>query len=248
MASPEPTSTPGLFKMRPLSGRERTLLIVAFLVLYGVAFYFWVYQPFTEQISGLRVKLEEERTKLVAAQAIFHRLEEINAKIAELEAKMKELDLLVPGNNRAAHFIYACGQWERSTGAKVRDMVFEAPQDTGGYFEYMVKFRVVGTYASQVKFLSKLEAMDRLVRVDNVSLVPEDTELESASGGGGEAGAAEGASPVPSPEFAVSDVVTADYTVHLFVDPSKAAEAAKEEPGAGLDLDLPEGRITPFLP
>lgn len=240
MASPEPAKSP--FRFRPLTGRERMLLIVTFLILYGVAFYFWVYQPFTAQIADLRAKYNEERAKLMSAQAIFHRLSEINAKITELNEKLAEFDLLVPGDNRAAHFLYACGQWERTTGARVRRMTFEAPKDTGGYQEYTVQFRVVGTYAAQVKFLAELEGMSRLVRVDSVALFPEDLDAGAASGEAGTSGTG------PASEFATTDVVTADYTVHLFVDPGKAAQAAEETPGEGLTFTLPEGRGTPFLP
>jgi len=236
VASPEPRS--GIVRFRPLTGREQGVLVVLFLILYAIAFGLWVYRPFTETISDLRDRLRAEREKLMAAQAIFHRLDEINARIAELNAAMAELDLLVPGSNRQAHFLYACGQWERLTGARVREMVFVAPSDIGGYEEYMVTFTVVGSYTAQVKFLAQLEGMDRLVRVDKVSLLPTDI-TQGGTGSGGEEG---------GQQYATTDVVTAQYVVHLFVDPSKAAQAAAEPPGEGLTFTLSEGRSTPFIP
>jgi len=229
-------------RFRPLTGREQVVLVVLFLILYAVAFGLWVYRPFTETISDLRDRLTVEREKLMAAQAIFHRLDDINARIAELNAAVAELDLLVPGNSRQAHFLYACGQWERLTGARVREMVFTAPSDIGGYEEYMVTFTVVGSYTAQVKFLAELEGMDRLVRVDNVSLLP--TDATQAGTGGGEDGGGAGGGQ----QYATADVVTARYVVHLFVDPSKAAQAAAESPGEGLTFTLSEGRSTPFIP
>jgi len=245
MASPEPKQ--GFFKLRPLTGRERTLLIVGFVVIYAVGFVFLVYQPYTERISALEGTLTQKQDQLGAAMAIFHRLDEINTRITELNAQMASLDLLVPGSNRTAHFLYACGQWERTTGARVVDIVFDLPLTTGDYQEYTVNFTVVGTYTAQVGFLANLEGMNRLVRVDSVVLEPGDaTEGSGSDGGTGDDGT--GGTAEPAPLFPTTDMATARYIVHLFVDPSKAAAAAQEEPGAGLTFTQPEGRRSPFLP
>ncbi|HCJ10155.1 MAG TPA: hypothetical protein DHW14_03175 [Clostridiales bacterium] len=226
MASPEPGR--GFLSLRPLTPRERVIIILAFLILYGVGFTYWIYLPYTEEVRRLQTQLEQERSKLEAARAILHRLDEIEDRIRTLSAEMERLDLLVPGDDRAAHFLYHCWEWERATGARVADMVFSAPQDVGGYEEYTVSFTVVGTYEAQIGFLSRLEGMDRLVRVDAVEVVPKDAPGVFGSSSG--------------------DIVTAYYTVHLFADPSKAAQAAQEPPGEGLTFTLPVGRRNPFRP
>lgn len=282
MASPEPSRAPkpSFFQMKPLSPTERILVIVLFVVLYGVGFYFWVYSPYTQRIAALETKYKEVQSKLDAAIAIFHRLDDINARITELNNEMARLDRLVPGNSRAAEFLYACGQWERSTGARVRSLAFSPPAANGDYQEYTVSFTVVGTYSAQVAFLADLEQMDRLVRVDSVTVVPEDTTAPSAgtatgtgagtggsagssggatSGGSGTAGSSTGGSTgggtggggtaaPAAPRYPTTDITTAKYVVHLFIDPSKAQAAAKETPGAGLTFTLSEGRKNPFLP
>lgn len=229
--------------MRPLTGRERVLLLVAFVIIYAVGFVFLIYQPYTERVSALGTTLKRKQDDLGAAMAIFHRLEEINARIDELSREMSGLDLLVPGDNRAAHFLYACGQWERTTGARVTEMVFNSPVATGDFEEYKVNFSVLGSYTAQVSFLANLESMNRLVRVDSVTLEPAEATTPTEPGEGEETGE----TPTGS-AHATTDVVTARYSVHLFVDPSKAAIAAEEEPGAGLTFTLSEGRRTPFLP
>ncbi len=223
---------PGLFR-RGLSARERTLLVVAFLVLYSVAFIFIVYQPYTERIGQLRTELAKERDKLEAARSVYHRLRDIEARISELSEEMANLDLLVPGDNRVAHFLYYCWQWERETGARVRNLTFADPVTAGAYQEHEIRFTVHGPYQAQVAFLARLEGMNRLVRVDSVRLLP----LEVTKTGSDAAAT-----------YAMTDMIVADYRVHLFVDPGKAAQAAQEEPGAGLEFTLPIGRRTPFLP
>jgi Tfp pilus assembly protein PilO len=244
MASPEPKQGGGFLRTRPLSGRERTLLIVGFIAVYAVGFVFLVYQPYTERIAALERTLKQEQDELSAAMAIFHRLDEINARIDELNAQMANLDLLVPGSNRTAHFLYACGQWERQTGARVVDIIFNLPLTTGEYEEYTVNFTVIGTFTAQVGFLARLEGMSRLVRVDSVTLDPQDATAPVDPGGGtpGDGGGGSGGT------VATTDITTARYVVHLFVDPAKAAAAAQEQPGAGLNFTLDEGRRTPFLP
>lgn len=234
--------------MRPMTGRERALLLVLFIVLYGAGFVFWVYLPYTQRISGLQATLDEKQGQLDAAIAIFHRLDDINSRIAALTAEMESLDRLVPGDNRAANFLYACGQWERQTGARVRDMAFNAPSATGDYSEYTVSFIVAGTYSAQVLFLANLEGLDRLVRVDFASVAPENLPAPPTGGdeSGGEGGTEGGSAPPAGPQPV--DMTMANYVVHLFVDPSKAAAAAEEEPGLGLTFTLGEGRKNPFLP
>ncbi len=226
--------------MRPMTGRERVLLLLLFVLLYGAGFVFWFYLPYTEKVSGLQAALNEKQNQLDAAIAIFHRLDDINSRIASLTAEMENLDRLVPGDNRAANFLYACGQWERQTGARVRDMVFNAPSSAGNYSEYTVSFTVAGTYSAQVLFLANLEGLDRLVRVDFASVAP---EAAAPPAGGEEGGTAPPGEPLPAP-----DMTTARYVVHLFVDPSKAAAATEEEPGLGLTFTLSEGRKNPFIP
>jgi len=222
--------TPRFLQLRPLSPRERLLLVVMFVILYAVGFFFLVYQPYTERIGELRAKLAQEKAKLESARAVLHDLEEIEAKIAELNAELERLNQLVPGDKRVAHFLYYVGQWEKLTGARVHSMQFSQPAAVGKYQEFTVSFTVVGTYTAQVKFLAQLESMNRLVRVDSVSIMPEVPEGEGGTG-------------TPPP-----DMTAAAYVVHLFVDPGKAAQAAAEEPGAGLVFTLPEGRTSPFRP
>ncbi len=254
VASPEPSQAQSFLKMRPLSGRERALLLVLFVILYGVGFYFLVYAPFTERVSALQKTLDEKQGQLETAMAIFHRLDDINSRIAVLTTEMERLDRLVPGDNRAAQFLYSCGQWERQTGAKVRSMAFSPATTTEGYEEYVVQFMVVGTYSAQVNFLASLEGMGRLVRVDSVTVVPNDTTAGGGgtvppSGEGGTEAGGEGTTPPPTgPTYPTTDATTAKYVVHLFVDPSKAAAAAAEEPGQGLTFTLSEGRANPFRP
>lgn len=226
MASPEPGR--GFLSLRPLSPRERLLIILTFLILYGVGFTYWIYLPYTEEVARLQTQLDKERVKLEAARAVLHRLDEIEERIEVLTAEMERLDLLVPGDDRAAHFLYHCWEWERATGARVAEMVFSAPESVGGYEEYTVRFTVVGTYEAQVGFLSRLEGMDRLVRVDAVRVVPED---------------APGVFRSPS-----GDIVTTYYTVYLFADPSKTAQAAQELSDEELTFTLPVGRRNPFRP
>lgn len=233
---------PRIKKSRPLTGRERSLLIVAFLILYSVGFAFWVYQPFTERIAALESELAQERGRLDNARAILHRLDEIEARITKLSSEMEELDVLVPGDSRVAHFLYYCWQWERASGARVRDIVFAEPGPAAGFVEYRVNFTVTGTYEAQVNFLAHLEGMDRLVRVDQVLLVPQDMATPGGGSGGGSSSGGV-ASSTPS-----TDIVTSKYVVHLFVDPAKAPAVAQEPPGQGLTFTLPVGRRTPFLP
>lgn len=243
MGKPEPQAS-RMPKRRPLTARERSLLIVAFLILYSVGFAFWVYQPFTERIAALELQLAEERSKLENARTILHRLDEIEARITALSTEMEELDVLVPGDNRVAHFLYYCWQWERASGARVRNIIFADPGEVKNFVEYQVDFTVVGTYEAQVNFLAQLEGMDRLVRVDRVILVPQDlTAGDETEGDGSDSGSGGLVSSLPS-----TDIVTSRYVVHLFVDPMKAPEAATEPPGEGLTFTLPVGRRTPFLP
>jgi Tfp pilus assembly protein PilO len=223
--------------MRALTGRERTLLIVAILILYAAGFVFWVYLPYTERIEVLRAELAREEAKLEAARAVLHRMPDIEARIAALSTEMKEFDLLIPGDNRVPHFLYYCWQWERATGARIRNMTFPDPLKIGSYEEIAVALTVVGTYESHVGFLASIEGMDRLVRVDSVRLLPRDLTQETTTTGGTDGAV-----------YPTADIVTANYVVHLFVDPAKAAQAAQEEPGEGLRFTLPVGRRTVFLP
>ncbi len=248
MASREPAP---FFQLRPLTRRERVLLVATVLLMWAVGFVFWIYQPFTERVTVLKKQMEDERAKLESARAILHQLDAIETKIAELTASMEELDLLVPGDNRAANFLYSCWEWEGLTGAKVLSMTFQAPKEGQGYEEYVVNFSVAGTYEAQVKFLARIEDMNRLVRVDSVSLLPVDPFGSSNEGGSGQ-GSTEGgdgtAGGGAGSLLPTSDIVTAEYSVHLFVDPAKAAAAAQEAPGEGLIFTLRVGRKTPFLP
>jgi len=244
VASPQPVSN--FFKMPQMSGRLRVALIVLFLVGYAAGFVFLVYQPYTKRVAELQAQHAEAEQKLEAARSVLKRLDEINARIDELNTELASFNTLIPGDNRAAHFLYWCGWWERTTGARVQEMVFNPPTLQGDYQEYTVDFTVLGTYFDQVEFLAKIEAMPRLVRVDSMNLAPEDLVAE------GDTGTPDGAGALPGDGaglvVATTDRTLASYVVHLFVDPSRAAEAAAETPGAGLDLTLPEGRATPFLP
>ena len=143
MGSPEPAQS--ALRMRPLRGVERTLLVVAFFILYAVGFYFWVYQPFTQRIAVLRAELVREEARLEAARAVLHSMPEIETRIATLAEDMEEFDLLVPGDSRVPHFLYYCWQWERATGARVRSITFADPALIGAFEEIAVAFTVVGT-------------------------------------------------------------------------------------------------------
>ncbi|MGM0500855.1 MAG: type 4a pilus biogenesis protein PilO [Bacillota bacterium] len=74
-----------------LSKREKIILVLAFIIALSAVYYFYFYQPLTEEIAELEREKTERQNRLQIARSFARRLPEIKEEyrdiIAELEAR-----------------------------------------------------------------------------------------------------------------------------------------------------------------
>jgi Tfp pilus assembly protein PilO len=178
-----------------MNPRERSLLMIAVVLLGGVVWKFLVHDPQAAQYAALVQARDQARAELTKDQQILAREAQVRQEYARLIAFVNTMEAKLPSQKEIPPLLTTMEQFTGRigvgmdsfhpspltpvTGAEAKPASGPAPAPGTGraaktlpYSKMEVTLGLTGTFAQALTYLRDLRNLPRLVVVDSVSLNP----------------------------------------------------------------------------
>jgi len=169
---------------------KRTTLAFGFLGVFLVTLLWWTFVigPQNSDVDRANQELQAEEDSTLTLQTRLARLKEIKANEVSYQFAIGAMQSSIPEEPEQAAFISDINFLADSTGVRISQVSLAPPapslsETETPVFEVAVSVTVTGQYFEVLGFLYGIEAMDRLVRTDSITLSPIETVDESGDGG-----------------------------------------------------------------
>ena len=196
------------------------ILAIVGVIVVLLGFFFLFVRPRQQELADVRENIEAEEARTVQLKSELARLEELQEKAPQLEADLSRLRRFVPDDDEVPNFIFLVQESANQAGVDFVQITPELPKpppEGAALAEIRVQIGAGGGYFAVQDFIRRLHALDRALRIDNMSLTGEETETGDTR-------------------------LTADMTSRIFFDSPQAA-ATTDDADAGADTaddDEPE--------
>ncbi len=160
--------------MRIERDRRRVLMVVAAV---GLVCGLGVYLPARHTRAGLEARAEQARQE-IGYDASKTSLRELHDQVAELRLGSHETQRYVPRTDELAEVLRGLTESLQAFGATVHEVVVGDIRHHRDYSTIPMKLRFDGSFPGAYGVLKQIEAMNRLIRVERLSL---DTSVSDAS-------------------------------------------------------------------
>lgn len=157
-------------RLEAIPSLYRWLVLPVLVLLLAVPYWYFSYQPRTEEIATLNQTLATQRTKLEMFQRISANYDRFKAEVAELEAELRKLLEFLPKSQEIPSLIRQISALAVDTGLQV-DLIRptgETPKDF--YAEVPINVEVKGPYHAVGHFFDSLSRLPRIVSVSHVDM------------------------------------------------------------------------------
>ena len=163
-----------------MTARTRLILSVLGVVVVLIAFFFFFIRPRQQELTQVREDVEAEEARTVQLQAELQRLQDLQANAPELEAELAKIRGFVPKDDEIPNFIFLVQDAANAAGVDFVQITPELPKpppEGAALAEIRSSIGAGGGYFAIQDFIRRLYALDRAVRLDNLSLTgSEDSE------------------------------------------------------------------------
>lgn len=158
------------------------IVAVVLIALAAVAFSFLLIVPQFGTLGQLQQGSDKAETDIASAKSLLARRQEAKVKAAETQAKLMQLDNLMPDSPQLPSLIIMLQEVANDAGLDLRRVAPALPADTGaGYSRIGLDMTLVGTWSDLIDFLRRATELDRGVRVLTVNAAPDGTRAATAT-------------------------------------------------------------------
>lgn len=206
-----------------MSPRTRTILSVLGVVVILVAFFFLFIRPRQQELARVEDEIVSEEGRTQQLQAELTRLQDLQANAPELQAELATIRGFVPKDDEVPNFIFLVQDAANAAGVDFVSITPELPKpppEGAALAEIRASIGAGGGYFAVQDFIRRLHALDRALRIDNLTLAgTEDLETGEVE-------------------------VTLTSTARIFFEAPAAATGAVD-PATGLPAPAPAPGATP---
>ncbi len=163
-----------------MSPRARLVLSVVGVLLLLIAFFFLFIRPRQQELAQVQTDIESEESRTLQLRAELQRLQDLQANAPELQAELAKIRGFVPRDDEVPNFIFLVQDAANEAGVDFVQITPELPKpppEGAALAEIRATVGAGGGYFAVQDFVRRLHALDRAVRIDNLTLtgVEEDT-------------------------------------------------------------------------
>ena len=154
---------------------SRPLILVGGLlaVLMTAGWWFLAVSPVNERVSIAEEQLVQAENEEATLAAQRRSLQQVEDNMLEYLAALGELENSIPPTPQAAALIDSLAVLAGETGVVWSNGSYGQPQDVdGAYFEIPISITITGQFFEVLGYLYGMAELDRLVRIESVSIVP----------------------------------------------------------------------------
>ncbi|MFP5353158.1 MAG: type 4a pilus biogenesis protein PilO [Actinomycetota bacterium] len=165
-----------------MSPRTRLVLSILGVIVVLIVFFFLFLKPRQDELATVREDIEAEETRTVQLRAELARLQDLQANAPQLQAELAKIRGFVPQDDEVPNFIFLVQDAANAAGVDFVQITPELPKpppEGAALAEIRISIGAGGGYFSIQDFIRRLHALDRAVRIDNLTL----TGVEDATTG-----------------------------------------------------------------
>ena len=166
-------------QLEAIPSNYRWILIPVLLLLLVGADWYFLYQPRAEEIARLDEQIAQTRQTLERHQRIAATYDEFRAKVAQVEATLRELLTQLPKRREIPDLIRQISDLGVRTGLQISLLRPQPEQPKEFYAEIPIAVTVVGPYHAVGQFFDALGQMSRIVSVSNIQMAMNAKTLET---------------------------------------------------------------------
>lgn len=151
----------------------RIAIFAGTIVILAVAFWYFVYDPYSTEIAQTEGKIAKLQTEINKAKARASNLKRFEVEYAEVDAQFQEALKLLPNTKEIPSLLKSITQL--GTDSQLEFLLFSPQRERAQDFfmEIPVSIEVSGTYHNVAIFFDKVGQMERIVNILNVSMTPQ---------------------------------------------------------------------------
>ncbi|MCU0594088.1 MAG: type 4a pilus biogenesis protein PilO [Desulfobacterota bacterium] len=151
----------------------RIAIFAGTIVVLVVAFWYFIYDPYSTEIAQTEEKIAKLQTEINKAKARAANLRRFEAEYAEVDAQFQEALKLLPNTKEIPSLLKSITQL--GTDSQLEFLLFSPQRERAQDFfmEIPVSIEVSGTYHNVAIFFDKVGQMERIVNILNVSMAPQ---------------------------------------------------------------------------
>jgi len=157
----------------------RWLAIPIFLVLVAASYWYFLYQPYAEEMTLLQEKIEARRQTVEKHKQVAAQLDTFKAQVSDLEAKLRVLLRELPESREIPGLIRQISDVGVRTGLQISGIRPQPEQRKEFYAEIPIQVRVKGPYHAVGRFFDDLAHLERIISVDSVQIDATSQETQS---------------------------------------------------------------------
>lgn len=157
-------------RLEAIPSLYRWLALPLLVLLLAVPYWYFSYQPRTEEIAALEQTIAAQRTKLERFQRISANYDRFKAEVVELEAELRKLLQFLPKSQEIPSLIRQISALALTTGLQV-DLIRPAGETPKEFYaEVPISVEVKGPYHAVGQFFDSLSRLPRIVSVSSVEM------------------------------------------------------------------------------
>ena len=151
----------------------RIAIFAGTIVILAVAFWYFVYDPYSTEIAQTEGKIASLQQEINKAKARASNLKRFEVEYAEVDAQFQEALKLLPNTKEIPSLLKSITQL--GTDSQLEFLLFSPQRERAQDFfmEIPVSIEVRGTYHNVAIFFDKVGQMERIVNILNVSMTPQ---------------------------------------------------------------------------
>lgn len=157
-------------RLEGISPLYRWLAIPAFVVLMGLLYWYFLYQPYTEEMETLIERINVKRQTVEKNKQIAARLDVFKAQVSDLEARLQALLRELPESREIPGMIRQISDLGVRTGLQISLIKPQPEQRKEFYAEIPIQMRVKGQYHAVGRFFDDLAHLERIISVDGIQI------------------------------------------------------------------------------
>jgi type IV pilus assembly protein PilO len=159
-----------LTQLEAIPSKYRWVTIPVIILLIGVSYWYFMYQPKTEDIARVERQVEGRRRTLVKHQKIAAQYDQFRAQVEELEEKLRIALIQLPKRKEIPQLIRQIDDLGVQTGLQISLLRPQPEQPKEFYAEVPITVKIVGDYHAVGQFFDALGRLSRIVSVSDVQM------------------------------------------------------------------------------
>lgn len=165
-------------RLEAISPLYRWLAIPIFLVLAATLYWYFLYQPYAEEMTSLQEQINARRQTVEKHKKIVAQLDTFKAEVSDLEAKLHVLLRELPESREIPGLIRQISDLGVRTGLQISLIKPQPEQRKEFYAEIPIQVRVKGQYHAVGRFFNDMVHLERLISVDGVQIEANNQETQ----------------------------------------------------------------------